>query len=358
MGTPAENVVLDPNMYVSLHTYDGIQLDQFSPKRQLSLDWGRIQRNVSTCELTVPGTLLQSGPTDIMPFLHWISVFSSADELLWTGPCLIPDDGEDTTIINASDTMLYTQYTRVPMTKDWSGADPADIAAELIQAMIGIHGLKTEVVVRRDPDGDPFDYSVTKDEKTLDVVMSDLVDKGLRWTVVAGTIVLGPMPHDPVVALAREHFTSAGIRIRRDGRKTANDVMVRGGDVTVQSRVPLGGLNLQSLVSVDDTFKLSNVRRALRQQLRHTARIRQALVLSDNTVLHPNAPVRIQDLVPSARFVLGAYGLQALQELESIKVSRSSSTATVSVSMENVVDLPELQVLVGGNDGIVVGQVL
>ena len=356
--TPPANRVIDPNMYVSLHTYDGIQIDQFTPERQFSVTWGRRLRNVSTCEPKVPSTLLTSGMPDIFPFLHWISVWSSADELLWTGPCQVPDVGEDDMVISASDPMVYAQYTRSPLTKQWSGADPADIAAELIGAMISLHGLKIDLVVRRDPDGDPFDYETTADEKMLDVVLNDLVEKGLRWTCVAGTIVLGPMPRDPVVSLDKTHFTEAGIRIRRDGRKTANDVLVRGGDVSAQARTPLGGLNLQSLVSVDDVFELSNVRRALRQQLRHTARIREALVLSEDTVLHPNAPVSIKDLVPSARFGLGAYGLDSLQELESIKVSRTSGNATVAVSMENVVDLPELQVLAGGNEGIVIGQVL
>lgn len=356
--TPRANRVIDPNMYVSLHTYDGIQLDQYPPKRQLSITWGRALRNVSTCELTVPSTLLTSGVPDILPFMHWVSVFSSADELLWTGPITVPDVGEDTLIVNVSDPMVYAQYTRVPITKQWSGTDPADIAAELIAPMISMHGLRTRLVVRRDPEADPFDYETTADEKMLDVVLNDLVDKGLRWTAVAGTIVLGPMPRDPVVELSNEHFTEAGIRIKRDGRKTANDVMVRGGDATAQARVPLGGLNLQSLVSVDDVFALSNVRHALRQQLRHTARIREALVLSENTQLHPNAPVHISELVPSARFPINAYGLQTMQELDAVKVTRSGADVSVAVSMENVVDLPELQVLAGGNDGIVIGEVV
>ncbi|MBX9921256.1 MAG: hypothetical protein K2Y33_15745 [Mycolicibacterium frederiksbergense] len=356
--TPPANRVIEPDMSVSLHTYDGIQLDQYPTKRQRSLTWGRALRNVSTCELTVPSTLLTSGVPDVLPFEHWLSVFSSADELLWTGPIIDPDVGEDTLIINASDPMVYAQYTRVPISQQWSGADPADIAAELIAPMISLHGLKTRVMVRRDPDGDPFDYETTADEKMLNVVLDDLVDKGLRWTVVAGTIVLGPMPRDPVVELSNEHFTEAGIRIKRDGRRTANDVMVQGGGISAQARMPLGGLNLQSLVQVDDVFELTNARRALRQQLRHTGRIRQALVLSPESQLHPNAPVHISELVPSARFPLNAYGLQTLQELDAVKVSRTGPDVSVAVSLENVVDLPELQVLAGGNDEIVVGEVL
>jgi hypothetical protein len=45
-------------------------------------------------------------------------------------------------------------------------------------------------------------------------------------------------------------------------------------------------------------------------------------------------------------------------ELESVSVTMAAGEASVSVSMENVVDLPELQVLVGGNDDVVIGQVL
>ena len=356
--TPPTNRVIDPNMYVSLHTYDGIQLDQYPPERQLSLSWGRSLRNVSTCELTVPSPLLQSGVPDIVPWLHWISVWSSADELLWTGPLLQPDIGEDTVVLNASDPSIYAQYTRSPVTKRWDAADPADIAAELWGHMIRLHGLRVEPVVRRDPDGDPFDFETTADEQMLDVVINDLVDKGLRWTVVGGTPVLGPMPRDPLPALSEQHFERGGIRIKRDGRRTANDVMVRGAGFEAQARVPLGGLNLQALITADGVSDISNVRRALRQQLRHTSRIREALVMSPDTVLHSNAPISITDLVPSARIPLNAYGLQTMQELDAVKVTRSSGEASVAVSLENVVDLPELQVLAGGNDGIVVGEVL
>lgn len=362
---PAGNRVIDPRCYVSLHTYDGIQLDQYAPNQEMNVNWTRALRSTSTASITVPTPLLHHSLPDITPWLHWISIYPATGHEplpLWTGPILKSDGGRDSLKLSGFDCSKYMQYTRSPVTNQWSAADPADIAAELWASMISTHGLKARARVRRDPDGDPFDYETTADEKMLDVVMSDLVEKGLRWTVVAGTPHLGPQPRDPVSTLSEEHFVlpagSEGIRIVRDGTKSANDVMVRGTDVEAQQRVPLGGLNLQSLLTVDDVSKLSNVRRQLRQELRHTARIRDALILSGDTVLHPKAPVSIDELVPSARFVVEAYGLRVLMELESVSVTMAAGEASVSVSMENVVDLPELQVLVGGNDDVVIGQVL
>jgi hypothetical protein len=72
-------------------------------------------------------------------------------------------------------------------------------------------------------------------------------------------------------------------------------------------------------------------------------------------VLHPDAPVSLEELIPSARFNLAAYGLRVKQELESMSVTITAGKAQVGIKLESVVDkddLPELAELVQEKTGV------
>lgn len=333
-------MIVGDNQAVSLHTISGVQLAQFGPSEQSALKWTRNLREVSTCELSVAEPDLLS---EVYPWAHWISVWDiDASALLWSGPIVKAVASRTSLDISARDIGVLMSRTRSPLTKRWDASDPAEIAREMWRAMITHHGLNVAPVVRLDPEGDPFDYAATADESMLDTVMGDLVGLGLYWSVVAGIPVLGPMPAAPLSALGEADLIGDGLTVVRDGSATANDVMLRGADVVAQTIVPLAGLGLQAIVTADSMFGISNVERALRQYTRHTAQIRDSLTLPGGVELHPDAPVSIDELVPSARFTIDARGLRSLMELESIEVSRGSGSLSVSATFTTIVDTPEL----------------
>ncbi|QNL30153.1 minor tail protein [Gordonia phage Mariokart] len=333
-------MIVGDNQAVSLHTYTGVQLAQFTPNEQGALKWTRSLREVSGCELSVAEPDLLR---EIYPWVHWLSVWDlDAGALLWTGPIVKAVATRVGLDISARDIGALMARTRTPMTKRWDSADPAEIAREMWRAMIAHHGLNVAPVVRLDPEGDPFDFTATADQAMLDTVMNDLVGLGLRWSVVSGIPVLGPMPAAPMSALGEADLLGDGIAVERDGSATANDVMLRGADVVAQTTVPLAGLALQSIVSVDNMFGVSNVERALRQYTRHTAQIRDSLTIPGGVELHPDAPVSIDELVPSARFTIDARGLRALMELDSVEVTRGSGSLSVSATFTTINELPEL----------------
>ncbi|UJE15681.1 minor tail protein [Gordonia phage Ligma] len=333
-------MIVGDNQAVSLHSISGVQLAQFGPSEQASLKWTRSLREVSSCELsTAEPDLLP----EVYPWVHWLSVWDlDAPALLWTGPVIKAVASRTSLDISARDIGALLARTRNPLTKRWDSADPAEIAREMWRAMISHHGLNTSPVVRLDPEGDPFDFASSADEATLDTVMSDLVGLGLRWSVVAGVPVLGPMPAAPLAALSEADLIGDGITVVRDGSATANDVLLRGGDTVARTTVPLAGLGLQAIVSADSMFGISNVERALRQYARHTAQIRDSLTLPGGVELHPDAPVSIDELVPSARFTIDARGLRTLMELDSVEVSRGSGSSSVSATFTTVTEVPEL----------------
>jgi hypothetical protein len=340
----ADAPVITAKQIVSLHTYSGVQQYQFLSSELINLSWSRESRDTSRCELSVPGSTDYEALPDLIPWLHWVSVWDeTGQELYWTGPIQKLTANRDSLTISARDISALFSRTRCPMTKRWDVSDPADIAEELVKAMIEHHNINTAPVVRHDPMGDKFDFSVKSDEVMLDRVMDDLVQLGLYWTVVGGVIVLGPMPRTAVVALSEHDFVGGGMSVVRDGSATYNDILLRSADNLARAVVPMGGLNLQTIVNIDSMFGVSNTDRAAKQYARHVSVIHDGVSLPDTAVLHPFAPVKVGSLVSSSRFIVDAFGLIVPMELVGIDVSFTEETSSVSVRMIGANDdLPEL----------------
>lgn len=338
------STVIDDSQIVSLHTGTGVQLYQFLDNELIDLTWSRDLRNTSRCEITVPAVADYNRIPDLVPWQHWLSVWdNSGQELYWTGPIQRVAATRDSMTVTARDlTALFTR-TRCPMTKRWDATEPADIAAELVDAMITHHGLRTATHTRHDPLGDRFDFQAIADERMLDALIDELVSFGLYWTVAAGTPILGPLPRTPVAALTENDFVGGGIAVVRDGSQFYNDVLLRSADSLARTRVPLGALNMQTIVNIDSMFGVSNTDRAVKQYARYVSTLRDTISIPDNAVLHPNAPVHISQLIPSTRIVVDAYGVQVLMQLTGVDVRYTPQSASVAVRMESVDDeLPEL----------------
>lgn len=333
--------VVSPEQIVSLRTASGKQLYQFLAGHQESLKWTREQRQVSFCDMAVPGVIDSGRRLDITPWLHWIDVFDDQGrELYWSGPVQRVSAGRSRTAITARDLSALMTCTRSPLTKRWEAADPAEIAGEMWAAMIGHHGLNTRATQRMDPRGDRFDFQAAADEVMMSVSIDRLVELGLYWTVVGGVPILGPAPTKPVAALGEHDFIGGEFSIVRDGRESYNDVLLRGADNLSRASVPMGGLRLQTIVNIDDMFGVSNVDRAAKQYVRYTGAIKDTLVLSDGAVLHPDAPVDISQLVPSVRVTVEALGVVQLMELLNMTVTGDGNVAVTLASVND--DLPEL----------------
>lgn len=337
-------MIVSDRQMVSLRTYDGIQLYQFLSNDQIDLSWGYESREVSSCKISVPTHLDYNRLPDLIPWDHWIDVWDDSGMILyWSGPIQRVASDRQVMNITAKDIGCFRSRTRNPMTKRWDAADPADIARELDAAMIRHHNLRVDVITRRDPLGDKFDFSVLVDDQMLDRTFDDLVDMGMYWTVVSGTMVLGPVPREPVVSLGERDFVSQGMTVIRDGSETFNDVLVKGADAKMNAIVPMGRQRLQTIKTIDNMFAVSNVERAAKQYARYSAAIKDTVSLPDGAVLDADAPVTLEQLTPSTRFTLDAYGMLLKMELSRVDVRCTSSGTTVGVGL-NVVDddLPEL----------------
>ncbi|AKU45514.1 minor tail protein [Mycobacterium phage Pops] len=329
---------------VTIHTDNGTTIDQFTPRQYTSCTWGLRLRDAGTADIVIPPTADYDRLRDIEPWAHSVTIWDvDSGTTLWTGPIHKARASRKGMTISAKDHSAYLSRTRNPITKRWDAADPATVAGELWAAMVEAQGINTRPIVRVDPEGDRYDFQVIADEQMLDQTLSDMNSQGLRWTVVAGTPIIGPVSTKALALLGEHDFLGDGIEFVRDGSQTYNDVLVRAADSnTARARVDYHGKNLQTIVNLDSMFGVSNVNRAARQYVNHTGKPHTRLELTGGTELHPNAPVSMDDLMPSARFIIEARGVRQLFELTSVDVERRQGAVSVRVTMGTVEDDIEL----------------
>jgi len=341
---PTHQIVSDTQI-VSLRTATGKQIDQYLGEDQVTLSWSRERNETSKFETTIPSSMTYTGKLpDIVPWLHWIDVWDEKGrDLLWTGPVTSFTGNRRDMSISARDISAFTTKTRNKVRKRWDGTDPAVIAGEHYTRMIEHHGLNVRPLVRLDPLGDRFDFRSSSDENMMDAVMDDLTNLGLVWTIVNGVPLLGPWSRDPVTVLGEDDFMGDGITLTRDGTRSYNDILLRSGNAKTYAKVPMAGLALQQIVNVDSMFGVSNTNRATNTYAAWAAKIRDGISIPGGTILHPQAPITIEQLIPTARVTVQAYGSLYLMEIVSVEVTTDQGNCQVGVTMEAVDDeLPEL----------------
>lgn len=347
---PSTTICSDDQAF-TLRTYDGIQLYQFPPTEQLDWNWSRESREVSVCELSVPSVGEHHLLPNITPWLHWIDCWDNTGEVLyWSGPILRASLNSRRLAISARDIGSLMSRTRCLVEKRWESADPAEIAGEMWEAMIEHHNLKVKPIIRNDPRGDRFDFTAKAETGDMDVQMGNLTDLGLRWCVVAGRPIFGPVNLKASVALSEEHFIDDAFEVTRDGTNFCNDVTLRVAGSKSNASIYAGGLQFQKTVTVDSIRGVSNADRAAYQYVQYAGTMRDQVTMPNGAVLHPEAPITLDQLIPSARINIEAFGLLTTMEVSQVSVSRDEEGAQVSVKLESVNDdLPELLTLDAGS---------
>lgn len=345
---PTNRICSDRQAFV-LRTIDGIQLAQFRPTEQLGWSWTREQSEVSKCELILPPEVVGS-LSDITPWLHWLDCWDdSGQTLYWSGPVVRAALNRQRLSLSARDAGALMSRTRCPLEKRWDSADPNEVGGELWAAMLAHHNLAAEPIVRPDPHGQRYDFNAAAADGDMDVHMGRLTDLGARWTVIAGIPILGPVNLKATTALGVEHFVGDAVEVVRDGAAFCNDVLLRAAGAKAYGRVRAGGLQLQKTVTIDSIDGVSNADRAAQLYAQYLGRVRTEVTMPSGAVLHPEAPVGIDQLMPSARINVDAYGLLVTTEVQQVTVTAADGHAQVAVKLRAVDDdLPELLTVESG----------
>jgi hypothetical protein len=350
------SIVTDEQM-VMIRTITGQPLLEFPPKQIAGLQWGREVNQVSQCTMTTP-PLLDSDANflPIVPWYHWVDVWSTDwnPVLYWSGPIQKPTTDQFAGQIVAVDQASYLARTRCPITQAWDAVDPSVPALAAWQAMLAHHGIGNIAPVRRNnPWGQRFNITMSSNVETLDQTMQELEQMGFSWSVSAGVPLLGVMPLQPIGSLGKDDFLGRGIQLTRDGSQTFNDVLMRGPDNIVRATVPLNGLSLQTLVNLNTMFELSNVQSAAQQYVLYTGSFRTTIMVPSNAILKPEAPVSIDQLIPTARFSVDAFGVRVRMQLQSVQCTLASGQLPqVGVTLTEVPNWTEIGILLSSGGSL------
>ncbi|MEU1550195.1 hypothetical protein [Nocardia sp. NPDC005745] len=320
-----------------VHSHDGIALGVIECPGEFA--WSRELNQMSRLSLKAP---LQDLASEIVPLVHWISCWHG-QSLQWVG--LIEDSLRDRTgmSIEARDHARLLGWTRTPTTRQWNQLDVAPIAADLWRDMLDVHGIQAEpIVLPQLAEQERYNVTATADQRLVSQDIAELSKLGLRWTVVRGRPVLGLQPTTVAAELEDCHLTS-GAHIRRSGARTANDVRVQGKNAAWTERRELGGLRMQSIVSLDDLFGVNNIQRAAADYVRRSARIRDELVVPPAATLTPDAPVELDMLVPGVHLSVSALGLRSVLRVDQVQVSGSPQSIDVAVTLSTPEWVSELE---------------
>lgn len=338
--------VVTNEQMVMVRSIHGTPMYEFPPNRIVSLQWGRTLQQVSTCTMTTPPLLDADGNfLNIVPWLHWLDVWSTdtTPALYWSGPIQAPTTDQFAGQIAAVDVAGLLARTRCPITQAWDAVDPSIPALAAWQAMLLQQGLPNVTPIQRaHPWGQRFNISLTADIEMLDKTTAELEQMGLKWSVNAGVPLLGPMPLEPIGSLGLYDFEAQGVQVTRDGTQVFNDVLVRGPDNIARAQVPLNGLNLQTIVNANNMFSLSNVLAAAELYALYTGSFRTGISVPSNAILIPDAAVTVDQLVPTARFAVDAFGVRVRMELQSMQCNVSSGQTQVGVTLAEVPDYTEI----------------
>lgn len=320
----------------TVHTVDGRRVADLPASSMISSLWSRELSEVSRCELVST----DEAAVDIVPWHHWITAWDG-DTAVWTGPVQRVQLGRTSAAITARDVSTFMWRTRTPFTKRWQGTEVARIAAELWASMLELHRVNAEPVVRDTIADAAFDVSADADKTMLNQMFDELVKLGLQWTVVAGRPILGTLPARPIATLGEADLV-ADIEVVRDGSNTYNDVKLQGQNFAAYALADLGGLRLQTLVSLDTVFGVSNVQNATDAYAAQVSQIRDALVVPAGASLRLDQPFGLDELVPGATMSVYARGLSALMRLEQVEVRRTPGTYDVAVTLSTIAPQTEL----------------
>lgn len=343
-------MIISPDQMASVRTRNGVQLTQFAGAELTTMKWSREGNQTTKCSLTVSVDAV--GGADIIPWAHWVDIWTADEPYpVWSGPVQVAAKGRDSATVTAADVSVLARRTRCPITKDWDKTPVAKIAAELWTVMLARHGVDVDPLLLSgidanrvaDGHGDHVDFSVTADESMMDSVFDRLTQVGLKWSVIGGVPFLGVMTPQPVTTLMENDFLDGGLQVVRDGSTTFNDVVLRVADSIARGTTPLGDLNLQNLIHIDDITGVSNAQTAVRTYLAYMGHIRDEVRVPDGARLSPDAPVLLEQLVPTTRIVVDAFDTATLTSVSSMDVSLAAGQCDVAVSLATAHDdLPEL----------------
>lgn len=237
----------------------------------------------------------------VEPWGHALNLFAD-DELAWQGIVTEATATARTVLVEAADPAVYMSKRRVPSGRRWDQADASRIMAQMtVDAMAAGDPLRVSDNMLEYPSRVWAVVDETANTVMLDDVVKDLVAAGLEWTVFAGRLIVGPGPARHTTATLSDSHLGSGVRVIKDGRDVATDVMVIGKGVWGHRAVDGDRLGIQAIVKADSLTTVAECEKRAEEELAKYAVAPRRIELGGSVSLSPDSPVELRELIPGVR---------------------------------------------------------
>lgn len=326
---------------VSLHDTTGVVVAELDCTNGLA--WSRALSEVSRCQLAGTTAAAQEVIDRVRPWVHWVSLFRG-DDFVWTGLVTDLSVRSQTWTLTAKDLGTLMWRTRTQLTRTWIDTDPVRIAAQVWDSMCAFHSLPVPAA-RIIDSTTAYTVESVADRRMLHQAMDDLVKLGAEWTVIGSQALFLPTLRTEDVTLSHTQLADcdfdAELEVLHDGTRLFTDVRFQGKNYAATATVPLGGLRLQTLVSMDGLFGEGNITRAAQQTVAKTGTPRRQVLVPSGAKLTPDAPITMAELVPGIIIPVWtdvSGGVRDLLRLEGVEVTVDAGTEAVKVTLGEVPD--------------------
>lgn len=289
---------------VHVRTRGGAELVAVMP--WTSLTWERVLDDTSAASV-VADTDCCDLLSEIRSWQHEIGIYRDG-VLVWAGPVFDPTAPAQAFQVEARDLSAWWDHRLIH--SDYNFASPTDLATifEVFSDDAMAPDNSPGLYVTTTPCGvDGVRQVLALQHQMAGQQLRDLARIGVDWTVVGRDVLAGGLviPTEPIGTLTDEHFVSRPT-VNRDGSEKANLWVVRGsggtdlGDAIYGTAEDTTAATLDGLlesVATDSTILDSDSATAGAQS---RVEITADILLVENAILAPSAPVTVSELVPGS----------------------------------------------------------
>lgn len=268
------------------------------------------------------------------PWLHCLTIYADY-EPVWHGIVINVMSSRVGLFIDAVDGSAFFKRRRLPQSRRWDQRDAAQAMSQLVVDGMGVSDPLRIADNIRALDSRIW---VVVDEQAntvmIDDVISDLVDAGLQWTFLAGTLLIGPiMARYQTQQLTDAHLTGE-VQVSKVGKDVMTDVLVTGEGVWAQRAIDDDRIVIQG-IHKGDKLVTADECETLAKTLLDERGVAPLRVEVQESPLPASTPIGLDELVPGVRVPVSSRqtGIEVGVEMMIEKVAVDDGNVQLTLGM-------------------------
>ena len=296
----------------------------------------------STARLELPFNPTLAGRLE--PWLHVVTFYAD-EEPVWHGVVMQVESSSSGVVIEAVDGAGFFNRRRLPASRRFDQADASLIMSTIVTDGMGVGDPLRVVDNMRVSESRVWCVvDEVANTKLVSDVLDDLVEAGLQWTFLAGTLLVGSVMAGHTTAMLSDRHLTGGVTVVKDGKDIVTDILVQGEGTWAQRAIGDDRVIVQGIES-SNALKTEEACEARAEAVLLEQGVGPLRVEVDASPLSAEAPVSINELVPGVRVPVSSsqtgIPVAVVLMVESMSVSDGLVTLTLGVPNAGLLERDE-----------------